>query len=163
MKRYRTNFALIALAVSMVSESACAETWTNYRIPETGSSVDIPSSIFTEDIGNPEGYGQRLRSSDGHADLTVQSIPIERGVSPAAFLASKNPPPDIIYKRVTPRFFVISSIKRDKIWYDRCNFAGHYVHLRANQLSRSRETAVGWDCQSYQSLDARRIGQYRRH
>jgi hypothetical protein len=81
MKRYRTNFALIAIAVSIVSESACAETWTNYRIPETGGSVDIPSSIFTEDIGKPEGYGQRLRSSDGRADLTVQYTPIERGVS----------------------------------------------------------------------------------
>jgi hypothetical protein len=118
----------IAVGLSMVSASARAESWTNYRIPETGSSVDIPTSIFTEDVGKPDGYGQRLRSADGRADLTVQAGPIEPGVSPAAFLASKNPPPGIVYKRVTPRFFVVSSIKRDKIWYDRCNFEARYVH-----------------------------------
>jgi hypothetical protein len=100
----------------------------SYRIPATGGSVDIPSSIFTEDAGKTDESSLRFRSPDGRADLTLQSTPIEPGVSPAAFLASKNPPAGIIYKRVTPRFFVVSSIKRDKIWYDRCNFAGRYVH-----------------------------------
>ncbi len=31
------------------------------------------------------------------------------------------PPPGITYKRVTPDFFVVSSVRNGKIWYDRCN------------------------------------------
>jgi hypothetical protein len=58
----------------------------------------------------------------------VQSVPNDAGFSPAAFLARKNPPRDIVYKRVTPRFFVISSFSKGKIWYDRCNFAGRYIN-----------------------------------
>jgi hypothetical protein len=44
--------------------------WTTYSIPQTGTSVDIPSSIFTELRDKPDGYGERLRSFDGRADLT---------------------------------------------------------------------------------------------
>ncbi|MBR0824925.1 hypothetical protein JQ596_05210 [Bradyrhizobium manausense] len=131
MQKYRTNLgtklAVIALALTAMCAPVSAETWMNYRIPDTGGSVDIPSSVFTEDGGQMDGGGLRLRRADGQAVLSVQSTPIEPGVSPAAFLASKNPPAGIIYKRVTPRFFVVSSIKRDKIWYNRCNFGGGYA------------------------------------
>jgi hypothetical protein len=47
---------------------------------------------------------------------------------PATFLAKKKPPQGIEYKRVTPRFFAVSSVRKDKIWYDRCNFSGHYIN-----------------------------------
>jgi hypothetical protein len=40
----------------------------------------------------------------------------------------ENPPSDIVYKRVTPRFFVVSSFRKGKIWYDRCNFAGRFIN-----------------------------------
>ena len=39
-----------------------------------------------------------------------------------------NPPSNIVYKRVTPRFFVVSSFRNGKIWYNRCNFAGRFMH-----------------------------------
>jgi hypothetical protein len=103
--------------------------WVTYRVPETGAAVDLPTSIFTEDAGKPEsGYGARFLTSDRRADLTVQSVANDAGFSPADFLARKNPPPDIVYKRVTPRFFVVSSFAKGKIWYDRCNFAGRFIH-----------------------------------
>ena len=44
------------------------------------------------------------------------------------FLARKNPPPNIVYKRVSPRFFVVSSFRNGKIWYNRCNFAGRFIN-----------------------------------
>jgi hypothetical protein len=28
---------------------------------------------------------------------------------------------------VTPRFFAVSSVRNDKIWYGRCNFAGRFI------------------------------------
>ncbi|GGI34451.1 hypothetical protein [Bradyrhizobium guangdongense] len=118
-------FACAALASAV---SAQPVRWTTYSIPQTGTSVDFPSSIFTEEAGQPDGYGQRFRTADGRADITIQSAPNIANDSPAAFLAKKHQPPRIQYKRVTPRFFAVSSYKGDKVWYNRCNFAGRLVH-----------------------------------
>jgi hypothetical protein len=96
--------------------------WRRYVIPSTGTSVDMPVSIFTSDAGAPEGgTGRRFFTEDRRADLTVQSVPNPANDSPAAFLARKRPPAGIIYKRITPDFFVVSSIRNDRIWYNRCN------------------------------------------
>ena len=126
MKSALTSAAMIIALCGMCSPAQSAS-WNTYRIPETGTSVDIPSSIFTETAGKPDGYGKRFRSADGSADLTVQSVN-QTGDSPAQFLAKMRPPANIVYKRITPRFFVVSSFKRDRIWYDRCNFTGRFVH-----------------------------------
>lgn len=118
--------AIIALCAT--SSVASANGWRTYHVPESGTSVDIPASIFTEHAGKPDGYGQQFRSYDRSADLTVQAVENQQGLSPAEFLAGKKPPQGIIYKRITPTFFVVSSIKRDKIWYNRCNFSQRFVH-----------------------------------
>ena len=94
-------------------------------VPETGASVDVPVSVFAEEAGKPEtGYGRRFLTSDRRANLTIQSVPNDAGTSPARFLAGKNPPSGIVYRKVTGRFFVVSSFRDDMIWYNRCNFAG---------------------------------------
>ncbi|EIG63542.1 hypothetical protein Bra1253DRAFT_00022, partial [Bradyrhizobium sp. WSM1253] len=62
---------------------------------------------------------------------------------PAAFLAKKGPPPRIQYKRVTPRFFAVSSYKGDKVFYDRCNFSGRLVHCVLINYPAEEERA--WD------------------
>jgi len=134
---------VISVAVSAASVSAQPITWTTYRIPQTGTSVAFPSSIFTEEAGRPDGYGQRFRTADGRADLTIQAAPNVGNDSPAAFLAKKGPPPRIQYKRVTPRFFAVSSYKGDKVWYDRCNFSGGLVHCVLINYPASEERA--WD------------------
>ena len=96
--------------------------WRRYAIPSTGTSVDMPVSIFTSDAGAPEnGTGRKFFTEDRRADLTVQSIPNPAHDSPATFLAKMRPPSGIIYKRITPDFFVVSSIRGDRIWYNRCN------------------------------------------
>ncbi|MGY4287018.1 hypothetical protein ACVWXO_006238 [Bradyrhizobium sp. LM2.7] len=118
----------MALATSTLAASSQPVRWTRYNIPESGTSVDLPSSIFTEAAGRPDGYGQRFQTADGRADLTVQAAPNVENDSPATFLAKKHPPPRIQYKRVTPRFFAVSSYKGDKVWYNRCNFSGGLVH-----------------------------------
>jgi hypothetical protein len=127
----RLRCHIIALGLALAPAVAAAEpmSWVTYRVPETGAAVDLPTSIFTEQAGKPEaGYGARFLTSDQRADLTVQSVANDAGLSPAEFLARKNPPPNIVYKRVTPRFFVVSSFAKGKIWYDRCNFAGRHIH-----------------------------------
>ena len=126
----RIVVGLVILTVVHSSSITLAQSlsWKRYGIPETGTSVDIPSSIFTETAGKPNGYGQQFRTSDGRADLTVQSAPNGAGDSPAAFLEKKNPPSHVLYKRITSDFFVVSSIRDDKIWYDRCNFSNRLIH-----------------------------------
>ena len=120
-----------ALAAISLCGAATAEPvrWQRYAIPETGASVDIPTSLFTNDAGQTElGYGRRFLSSDQRANLTVQSVPNNARDTPAGFLAKKKPPSGIVYKRVTPHFFAVSSFRNDRIWYDRCNFSGHYIN-----------------------------------
>ncbi len=91
--------------------------------------MKFPRPIFSNDAGEPDvGYGRRFVTSDGRANLTVQSYANDANDSPAAFLAKQSPPPGIIYRRVTPGFFVVSSERNGKIWYDRCNSAGRYMN-----------------------------------
>jgi hypothetical protein len=118
----------LTLAVSISAAPAQSVRWQTFDIPETGASVDVPSSVFTEIAAKPDGYGQSFRTADGRADLTVQSISNSGGNTPALFLAKKHPPSRIVYQRITPRFFVVSSFKDNKIWYDRCNFASRFIH-----------------------------------
>lgn len=99
---------VILTATLVLAATACAATaqpvrWTTYAIPETGTAVDFPASIFTEQSSKPDGYGQRFRPRRP-SDITVQAAPNVSNDSPAAFLANKRPPAQIQYKRVTSRF-----------------------------------------------------------
>ncbi len=139
----RLGFFLIAFAASMVTAAAAETHWTNYSIPQTGTSVDFPSSIFVKPAGRPDGYGERFRTADGRADLTIQSVPNAANDSPASFLQKRHPPRHIQYKRITSRFFAVSGYKGDKVWYDRCNFSHRFVHcLLINYPSREEHE---WD------------------
>jgi hypothetical protein len=103
--------------------------WEKYTVPETGATVDLPASIFSKDVGETDqGHRHRFMTRDGRATLTVQSIANVAHESPAAFLAKKHTPSKIVYKRITARFFVVSSFRGDLIWYDRCNFAGRFIN-----------------------------------
>jgi hypothetical protein len=133
----------VAIAAGTSIASAQPVRWTKYSIPETGTSVDIPSSIFTTEAGHPASYGRRFETSDGRADLTIQTMPNADNDSPATFLAKRHPPPHLQYKRVTPWFFAVSSYKRDKVWYDRCNFAQGLVHCVLINYPASEEH--DWD------------------
>ncbi|QHO71950.1 hypothetical protein ACH79_04200 [Bradyrhizobium sp. CCBAU 051011] len=118
------HFCAALVASSFVPTLAIAANteWRQYVIAGTGTSVDMPVSIFSSDAGPPEGgTGRRFFTEDRRADLTVQSVPNPENDSPATFLAKQNPPAGIIYKRITPDFFVVSSIRKDRIWYNRCN------------------------------------------
>jgi hypothetical protein len=122
------GLSILAIGGSVTAAAAQPVNWSRYSIPETGTSVNIPSSIFSETAGRPDGYGQRFKTADGRANLTIQSAPNAAHDSPASFLAKKNPPSRIQYKRVTSRFFAVSSYKGDDVWYDRCNFSRRFVH-----------------------------------
>jgi hypothetical protein len=125
-----SRFVLLAAAFLWPAlASAEPANWTRFEIAETGASADLPAHIFTRPAGKPEtGYGEKRLTADGRANLTIQSMANTAGETPAAFLARMNPPREIVYRRVTPGFFVVSSVRKGKIWYDRCNFAGRHIH-----------------------------------
>jgi hypothetical protein len=119
--------ALIAFAVATSPAPALGIEWRRFVVPQTGASVDIPVSIFSEAGEQPKGgVGRVFFTADRRADLTVQSIRTDD--SPAVFLAKRNPPSGIQYKRVTPAFFAVSSVRGDRTWYNRCNKSGAYLH-----------------------------------
>jgi hypothetical protein len=144
--RYSLALQVIATALALSAQDAFAQDarWRTYNIPETGTSVDVPVSIFTDQAGLPlHGHGERLKSTDGRADLTIYAETVAPNVSPAEFLAKMNPPPHIQYKRITSRFFAVSSSKDDKVWYNRCNFANGFVHCVLINYPVAEEHA--WD------------------
>jgi hypothetical protein len=123
--------AVIASALTFCSTAVLSQdgSWSRYVVPTTGANVDIPSAIFSRDAGEPgPGYGRRFVTSDGRANLTVQSFPNDANDSPAVFLARQSPPPGIMYRRITPRFFAVSSMRNGKIWYNRCNAGGRFMN-----------------------------------
>ena len=119
----------LVLSLFPAIATAGATEWRKYIIPSTRASVDVPVTIFSEDAGVPEGaVGRSFQTKDRRADLTVQSVPNPDNDSPATFLAKRSPPPGIQYKRVTPRFFAVSSIRNDRTWYNRCNRARGFMN-----------------------------------
>ena len=115
---FLTIGALLCPALASAQDSG----WVRYAVPDSGARVDMPAGIFSVDAGAPEsGFGRRFTTPDGRAKLAVQSIPNDGNASPAAFLAAMKPPANVVYRRVTPRFFVLSSIRDGNIWYNRCN------------------------------------------
>ena len=120
-RRLFSTVAIVGIFAPALGFAGDAE-WRRYVIPSTGTSVDMPVSIFTSDAGPPEGgTGRKFFTEDRRADLTVQSVSNPGNDSPATFLAKMRPPAGIIYKKITSGFFVVSSIRDDRIWYNRCN------------------------------------------
>src|ERR1700730_16275994 len=130
--RTQCFFVTMLLAVCPVAAASTTPIgWQKYVVPETRANVDLPNEIFSQDVGRPErGYGRRFQTSDGRANLTVNSIANEDNDSPASFLRKHFglPPSAIVYRRVTGNFFAVSGFHDKSIWYSRCNFAGASIH-----------------------------------
>jgi hypothetical protein len=135
--------SLLALIASTAMAFPGPVHWETYSIAETGTSVDIPTSIFTEKAGQVNGYGEQLKTADGRAELTVQTAPNVDKDAPSTFLAKRHPPADIQYKRVTSHFFAVSGYKRDEVYYSRCNFSHGFVHCVMITYPASEER--DWD------------------
>src|SRR6185437_4439916 len=98
------------LVAGCASASAEPLGWQKYSVPETTATVDLPTMLFGKDVGpTDQGNGRRFTTADNRATLAVQSMENAGHDTPAAYLAKKHPPANIVYKRVTDDFFVVSS------------------------------------------------------
>lgn len=142
----RSFHLLMAVVLSLVYGTipAPGAEWRKFVIPSTGASADVPVSVFNEETELPDGgIGRRFFTEDRRADLTIQSVANPDNDSPATFLAKRNPPQGITYKRVTPSFFAVSSVRRDRIWYNRCNRAVGYMNCILINYPRAEK--LQWD------------------
>jgi hypothetical protein len=92
--------------------------------------------------------GRTYRSQDGRAALMIFSVARARGSSPADFLGKNIGITGLkfSYKRVTPRFFVVSAISAGKTFYGRCNFNRRSTKLmKCIYLEYPAEETRAWD------------------
>jgi hypothetical protein len=127
--------ALLTAAHARVpSPSSDAFNWQTFTVDGFGTQVEYPAGIFAVSDGKSEkGVGERLRSADGRAVLTIYSRENDAEETPASYLKNnlRLARAALDYERVTPTFFAISSVRQGLIYYSRCNFSsqmGGAVH-----------------------------------
>ena len=136
--------ATFVLTLASGTVIAAGAEWQRFAVPGTAASADIPVSIFVEETELPDGgMGRRFYTDDRRADLTVQSVANPGNDSPATFLAKRKPPSGILYERVTPSFFVVSSVRNNRIWYNRCNRSVGYMNCILINYPRAEKRQ--WD------------------
>ena len=129
LRRILALVVLLGLVSTTFQAGASNLEWQRYTIPTTGLSVDVPTSIFGEDGGTTEGnLGRQLFTKDRRANLTIRSFPNPSNDPPVIFLQKMNPPTRIQYRRVTSKFFAVSSIRNGRTWYNRCNQVDRYMN-----------------------------------
>jgi hypothetical protein len=99
--------------------------WRTFVVQDFGTTVRYPANIFFP-AGRPgKGVGQRFKSSDGQAYLSVYSLPNDAGETPATYLRHnlRMNRSALDYTRIARSFFAISSERDGVILYSRCNFS----------------------------------------
>src|SRR3982074_3593495 len=100
--------------------------WQTFTIHSVGGKVEYPAGIFEVSDGKSEqGVGERLRSADGRAVLTIYSRENDASETPPSSLRNnlRLARSALDYERVAPTFFAVSSVRQGVIFYSRCNFS----------------------------------------
>jgi hypothetical protein len=140
--------AAISGATAQVHDFSPTLAWHTYVGPRYGTTVDFPGSIFLP-AGTPaKGTGERFKSTDGRASLSIYSFPNDIGERPAVYL-EKNlqvRSSAIQYQRIAKSFFAISMERGGLIYYSRCNFVSHEApSIHCFDLVYPQEGKRAWD------------------
>jgi hypothetical protein len=122
--------------------------WRTFEIPEFGTRVQFPASIFSPAGKSERGSGQRFERADGRAVLSVYSRPNDAGEDPATYLKHnlRVDRSGLNYARIARSFFAISSERKGVILYSRCNFSGHARGaIHCFDLTYPQEEKRSWD------------------
>jgi hypothetical protein len=114
-----------------------------------GASVDYPASIFTVSAPPPpRGIGRSLASEDGSARFMMYAERNDNHMSPQQYIRRNlsGPQSQLQYRRVSDRFFAISSTTPNDIFYSRCNFPqGASGNIHCIFLSYPKNEKRAWD------------------
>jgi len=111
--------------IASVTPGGAADVWQKISDPENNLSVEYPASVFRNFAGPTDRYaGKRFLTPDGQAEFAYYAFENRLRETPAKYLnrtlvVQKS---NLVYKRITDRFFVISSVRNKRIFYSRCNF-----------------------------------------
>jgi hypothetical protein len=122
--------------------------WRTFEIPEFGTRVQFPASIFAPAGKSERGSGQRFERADGRAALSIYSRPNDTGEDPATYLKHnlRMDRSRLDYARITRSFFAISSERQGVILYSRCNFSRHARGaIHCFDLTYPQEEKRSWD------------------
>ena len=136
----------VAFALTVIPALALAgETeWRRYAIPSTGTSVEMPVTIFTRDAGPPEGgTGRRFFTDDNRADLTVQSVPNPDNDSTRHIPGEEKPAGRHHLQAGDAGFLRRVQHSQRPHLVQPLQPGGRRHELRADQLSRRRKAPVG--------------------
>jgi hypothetical protein len=117
-----STIVLIA-ASSVEAQSRNASDWQVFKVPDYGTRLEYPASIFSAAGQAETGVGQRFESGDGRAVLSIYARENEDGDTPASYLKKNLRQSGLQYERVTRSFFAISMEREGTILYSRCNFS----------------------------------------
>jgi hypothetical protein len=130
----RCRFLLAAASLSFAPCPATGTTpldWQRFEIPEFGTSLEYPATIFppagAAQLGAGRGRaGRPFEGQDGRTVLSVHSRQNDGGETPATYLKTYLPvnQSTLDYERVTRSFFAVSMERDGLIYYSRCNFSG---------------------------------------
>ena len=152
MTKYHACLAGIAL-LALVSKAEARfqaqspDDWRTFEVPDFGTRIQYPASIFTP-AGQPEtGLGQRFERADGRAVLSIYARPNKAGETPRTYLRKNlRVKSGLDYVRIARSFFAISSERDDVILYSRCNFSGGARGvIHCFDLKYPREEKRSWD------------------
>jgi hypothetical protein len=122
--------------------------WRTFEVPEFGTRIQIPASVFAS-AGKPErGSGQRFERADGRAVLSIYSRTNDTGENPATYLRHnlRMDRAALDYVRITRSFFAISSDREGIILYSRCNFSTRLRRaIHCFDLTYPQEEKRAWD------------------
>src|SRR5215204_3849962 len=138
------------ITVALSATGAVAQPEVKWvTVSDAGLQVQYPSGVFSVPAGPTERYsGQRFTKPDGSAQFAYYSFENKRGEAPANFLRRTlvMKPEQLIYRRITPSFFVVSSIRNENIFYSRCNCSRRvkcfYTEYPAEQKRRWDRTVT---------------------
>jgi hypothetical protein len=142
------QFAILPHAAAQVRRETPFFGWRTFTVPEYGTTIEYPAAVFVQ-AGAPEkGVGERFKSTDGRAILSVYARDNDSGDTPASYVR-RNLRIDrstLDYDRIARSFFAISTEREGLIYYSRCNFsssAGAVIHCF--DLVYPQEEKRSWD------------------
>ena len=146
--RRKLVFTAIVAALAWSGMARAAEhRWTTYANPRFGAAADYPAELFTVRDRPPEnGDGQTFHTADNRAALSVFGTNNVEEDSPGSYVGKYFKGPEVTYKHVTRRYFVVSGARNGEIFYQRCNFpaAADGAIVCVNLTYPEREKAQ-WD------------------
>lgn len=123
--------------------------WRLYVNPQSGTRVDYPRGIFSVPSGATEnGSGERFRSADQRAQMSIYALANDGGDTPASYVAKKLKVSRgaLDYDRVAGNFFAISGVHEGQVYYSRCNFpSGAEGAIHCVDLVYPERETKSWD------------------